>query len=588
MKKIVLIIVIALSIFGLSSCKDNGPTINDDGSVTEQFEYLLVATEDVQFYDNYSKNPYVEYIETMVWNTDDEERDVYIDFEFQAPLTGQELDQIVTMFATGEYLDIMSVQHYKRAGSVKDLYDQGVILDLTYYVENYMPNYVAFLEAHPDYGKFATSEVDGEQKYLELYNYNDSAESFWGFQYRRDWIVEYADDVYPGTEFTRWEDENGYYRDDVIFPNGSSDPIYISDWEWMFKIFQYALNDLGINDGYVTTVPYSGYAGTGEMISGSSGGWYLDDDIIEYGPTTDSFRSYLKTVSSWYENGWLDTRFAERTNDMFYQIHVTGVMSGKVGLWYSNVNTLDDNIVSGLPNSSENGYTEGAFVFGARQPINDVYGDEVEPFVFYQPSLEFDSIVITEKASEKDLVALFTLLDYGFSDEGAFIKTFGLNAEQYLITQNELMTREDLQNGSFETVVVDGVEKYKYVEKVNEDQKLRQAINGTRFFGLQTNLIREMGYTDTKAHSMTQIDYYISTGYLRDSFIGQMTSEQLENYAKTQSNLMTFLSRSIPAFVNGEKNPYDDEDWNALVAAINKYKPNDVTSDLQDLLDKYN
>ena len=63
-----------------------------------------------------------------------------------------------------------------------------------------------------------------------------------------------------------------------------------------------------------------------------------------------------------------------------------------------------------------------------------------------------------------------------------------------------------------------------------------------------------------------------------------MTPEQLQNYSKTNTNLTSFLSRTIPSFVTGEKDPNSDVDWNALVNAINKYNPNAVTQDLQTLL----
>ena len=139
MKKIVLLVCAMTFALFLVSC-DDGSTENPDGSITEHFDYYLVKNEDISFYSDYSKNPYVEYIETMPWNTTDEGKDVYIDFEFQAPAAGQELNQIVTMLSTGSYLDIMSIQHYKRAGSVKDLYEQGIVLELTEYVETYMPN----------------------------------------------------------------------------------------------------------------------------------------------------------------------------------------------------------------------------------------------------------------------------------------------------------------------------------------------------------------------------------------------------------------------------------------------------------------
>ena len=97
--------------------------------------------------------------------------------------------------------------------------------------------------------------------------------------YRRDWVVKYAEPTeyvwdwdsayvqengHPAvtpleaavesgnmegwkanevTEFTAnpGDDPDNTYTDNVIFPSGTSDPLTISDWEWMFEAFDAAL-----------------------------------------------------------------------------------------------------------------------------------------------------------------------------------------------------------------------------------------------------------------------------------------------------------------------------------------------------------
>lgn len=44
------------------------------------------------------------------------------------------------------------------------------------------------------------------------------------------------------------------WADDVVFPGGGTDPVYISDWEWTFGIFETAMEALGITDSYCVSV----------------------------------------------------------------------------------------------------------------------------------------------------------------------------------------------------------------------------------------------------------------------------------------------------------------------------------------------
>jgi len=592
MRKFISISIFALLVFALVSCKSN--TSNNGDSVTEEFSWFGTVANDLNYYDSMDDNPVMQYLNLLSFNTNDEGQDVHLSFDFQTPVSGQELSTSVTMISTGTYTDVMSMSSYKQAGSVLDLYEQGIALDLTYYVENYMPNYLAFLDSHPDYARTASVNIDGEKKYIELYSYQENFVAWCGWQYRRDWIVEYADNVYGGTPFTSWTDTDGYH-DDVVFPSGGSDPIYISDWEWMFEIFKYAREDLEISGGHVMSLYYPGYIRTGDLVASFGGGnpmYYQEDGVVQAGMTSDNFRTYLQAMNTWYANGWIDTHFAERTSDAFYQTAINDIFMGKVGLWIGSAPTLEDGIQNGLPNSPENGYTEGAMVFGARQPINDVYGSEeqqnIVPYTFYQPTLEGTSIIITEAAKDKDLVALCSLLDYMFSEEGKILFQYGLSKEQYELTQNDFMTEYGFTNGAWEWIEEsDGEMNIKMVDGVDPGSDLEGALKAGRFFGLGTREYEHSVYSATETHSREEWEVYTQTGNFLDSLIGQMSPDDAETYSKLFSQINSFLERNVPALINGEKDPYDDDDWNAFVNAINKYNPSTGTEILQELLERF-
>ncbi len=133
-------------------------------------------------------------------------------------------------------------------------------MDITEYVEKYMPNYVAYLEQNPERKMLCTSTDDeGKTHYYQICMLGDSVRNPWqGYMYRRDWIVKYATpteyvwdwdsdtvkknghpEVTPLSEakkqnnLTGWkknevtsfsasdgDDPDNTYEDNVIFPSG--------------------------------------------------------------------------------------------------------------------------------------------------------------------------------------------------------------------------------------------------------------------------------------------------------------------------------------------------------------------------------
>lgn len=561
----------------------------------------MMEGKDSTYYSDYSENPVIQYRMTKEYKGENG-KSTKINFEFKVPPAGSDLNNLTTMISTGDYTDMMDIALY--SGSIVDLYEEGVIQDLTPYVEKYMPNYIAYLEAHPDLKVTATNLVNGEKKYIQLYNYHypSTLEQWCGYEYRRDWIIKYGKNPMDGSTFngkyTVTNPDGTYdmtsWEDNVVFPSGGSDPIYLSDWEWMFNIFKTALKEEGIKDGYCMSLSHGGFDPAGFLVSSFGGGgsiWYKNKDKIELGLTSDNFRTYLKTVNQWYKNGWIDTAFPEHASDMFYKIDDTKVRQGKVGLWIG----IESELIGKL--ATEEGYSKDMVVYAARPPINDLYGTEaqknVQPYAFYQMGQEGQAVVITDKAAEKDMVALCSFID-SLYDEKNILLNNGLNKEQYDTTKNEFYTKYGLTEGSYTvTMNSEGIQEVEYNDLLKKDDSLKSACIANR---LQLGLIglpdgyKLIDKTKTEAWNHAQAEWkaYTETGMLYSSFYSQLTAEEGSEASKISSNVKEFAYKNIPSFVLGTRDPASDTDWNAYLKAINKYNPDKVTQIHQKLLETLN
>ena len=587
----VILILAMLAAMSLAGCGEKTPTSGD----TIKFGVWMLNGEDSAYYAKYEQNPGIEYLLSKTWGPDNKK----VELEFFIPVAGAQQENFNTLLSTGDYPDMMNTTMY--TGSYVDLYEQGIILDLTELIDQYMPNYKAFLAANPDVAKYATHLVDGERKFLTLQNYRDGVGYNWGgYIYRRDWIIKYGKNPKDGSAFSGsytgtlpdGSVDKSSWEDNVVFPSGGADPVYISDWEWMFEIFQRALDDQGVTDGYVTSLSYPGYIGTGDLtcsFGGGSAAWYTNkSDEIVFGGNSDDFRVYLQAMNTWWENGWIDKAFSERSNDMFFRIDDTSVRSGKVGLWYGVQNMLIGSLDDG------EGLKAGLVAYGARQPINDIYGSaaqqNVEPYTMYQQGREGGSWIITDKAKDKDLATFLTMLDYMYSEEGSIIGTMGLNKAQYEATQNELYTRLGLTDGSYTRVPAEqerGTKIYAFVDTVQfEGGSLMSACKPNRFFFMDAvSKYLERG-SESYLSSLDQWVWYENTGFMQGSFTSQVSPDNQKTVAKTMTNITEFMAKSVPPFIKGEKDPFSDADWESYVKAINKYNPAKVTTIYQELLDQ--
>lgn len=568
----------------LSACGSGGA--DNDTS----FTYVLSTGEQTHFYAEYEDNPAVQYWLSKEWDADGDGKGKKVSIDFITLPAGAESDNINTMLGTGEYPMILDVT-YSSEKPVQ-LYEEGIALDITEYVEQYMPNYRAWMEAHPELGSRLTNMVNGERRYLGLYAVNDAPEQAWGgYCYRRDWIVKYGTNPETGAAFSgHWDGDN--WIDDVVFPSGNTDPIYISDWEWMLDIFAKAIENLGITDGYALSIYYPGYLGTGDFMSGfgAPSSYYIDENgVCQGGFETENFRAYLECMNTWYANGWIDPQFDERASDMFYMVNTAATFAGKVGAWYGQLGTLGNAMDNSGGDTSN--LTNGIVVAGAPQPINDIYGtDECkyqEPFAYYANSLISNCVVFTNKCEGMDLPTLFTAIDYLYEEDGgAMLKAYGLSAEQVEEFDCQWYRDRNLAEGTY-TVGTDENGNTTYTVNpvlVNDQEGLESAAKLNRTIGLSQQKGRQYGYPESKQHWIDMWMYYDNTGSIGNEITSQFTTEQQEVVEATNNYVNTYMNRTIPRFVNGDLDPTNDKDWGDYCATIVKYKPYEYCDFVNEIL----
>ena len=586
-KWIALMVAVVVMLVGMQLYYGNiGGTTAQSATPETTFDWWIYSGTSSEYYDNYAENPAIQYTLRQGWGP--EEKGIAL--SFLQPPPGSEADNYATMIASGDLPDIIDAVI---CDPPRIMVEKGYGLEITDYVLAYMPNYVELVHSNPVFFNNAVSvDADGNEHYYGLTNLQDGYDAvFQGYMYRRDWIVKYGTNPVTGAAFT-----GGYtdpkdadsWTDDVIFPSGGPDPIYISDWEWMFEIFTRAQADLGIADKYCISLYYPGFTWSGGLLSCFGGGvnvWYQDENgKVHFGGNEEPFKTYLQCMHAWYEKGWLDHDFNQRTSDAFYQIDSTSVRQGMIGMWNGQQSEL-----GGRLDMHDGGYTEGIFVAGAAYPINDVYGPEscqnVPPNCVMGGELTGGGVIITPKAKDKDLPALLSYLDYFYSEEGALIRTLGLSAEQVAdFPENTFYADNGLPDGAY---FVNKEGKYQKVDTlVTDSGQLNTAVGFNKAPGLLLVENVDLGYADTYQASLDQWLKYPNTGFFQGT---RTTNEMSQEDSKTCDDLrakaLEYMTKNCANFITGQSN--FDKDWDKWCTVLKKYKVDSVTEIYQYYVDNY-
>ena len=246
---------------------------------------------------------------------------VHVDFRAVSDETAQNFNLMV---ASGDWADIMVWgSNYYSGGAVKAVED-GVFMELTDVINEYMPNYSSLIQDKDIYPQVIMN--DGKIGEIFPIDWGTSKPGT-GPIVRKDWLddlgidpasIETYDDYH--TMLTRFKNEKG-----------ASQALYLGPYG----------------------VPYGNYLAAGYGIaaycdpSSDTGSFYQEDGTIKFGLIQPKFKDYLTMIHAWYEEGLISSDYISHSD---IQISAGDVTDGSTGLWYHMSQIMSEHVAqSGDP-----------------------------------------------------------------------------------------------------------------------------------------------------------------------------------------------------------------------------------------------
>jgi len=517
-----------------------------DFSEHETFTYWLYATPN-DYYASYSDNPVTQYL-NYKFN---------VTIEFEQPATGTEADSLSLMFGTGEYTDAIDMAYY--TGSVAELYEDGVIVDIAEYLE-YMPNLKKLLDENEDYRKTC---FDDYGRMLTLRGISVEDEVRWGgLVYRRDIL----------------ETMTGGY---IFFPSGNDEPTTIEDWEYMLPLFKAYFEAAGMVDYAPLIIPYNGYFATGELASGFgvNTNFYLEGDTVKFGPIEEGFYNYLVKMHEWYEAGYIYQDFASRTNDLFYLPNTNLTYGAAAGAWFGLSSQIGDTM--SMPD-----YGLYFDVYAAISPLDTEHGvTEAFPFAWV-PSYDPGTTGVAITSACEDIPKFLSIIDYLYGEEGGMMRQNGLTAEQAAEANIELYFDNGLENGVY-WITDDGEFVFNPVLTAGGGTMDAEPFISVRYPTLSINT-----YMNQTVREEELVASEIWARYHDSETIGKLPGslsypvEESITLTDNSTIIYEYIDTMAPKFIMGTEE-LTEESWNAFVEQIKAYGIEESLQIQQDAYDRY-
>ena len=275
---------------------------------------------------------------------------------------------------------------------------------------------------------------------------------------------------------------------------------------------------------YPLQMDYSGIAESGDLISffgGGNGLFSLDSDgKVRYNGSSDNFRTYVQCMAEWHKRGYIGPAAPERS-----------------GMWMGTLSQLG---------AAMDSADSGMCVYGAAQPVNDVYGGEAQqgrnPDTFRSNPMTGAGSIVTDKAKNKDLAVLFTAWDYFYSYEGGLLRSYGFSNEQTDLLNNDFYREWGLDETGAYTVISNGngTESYRLNRDRDKDPALAGSLAATRINGMTSNANVDRDNTPLVQHAVDLWARYENTGSITPEITGQLDADASAQNETILTNLTAY------------------------------------------------
>ena len=319
------------------------------------------------------------------------QKETGVTLEFIHPVGGSELDSFNLMLNSGNLPDLIQLSNESwYNGGLQAMYDDGIIVDITPYLDEYAPQYKEVIEYDPL--GYAQTHSDG--KVLGFYKITHADKiPYIRFNTNKAWLEE------AGMKEPKTISEYEAYFDWILENKPGTTPVY-------FQLdFDQAMNlTMGAFD-----ILYN---------------WYLDradGRTVRYWANSEGYKQWLALMNEWYNKGYFHRDFASLTGAEVDALFA----AGKVGCIAASVDYTESSVASefAVTNFPYMRPTED-YVLGSNLASNPV-GD----------GGDYITVITT---SCKNVEAAVQYLNYGYTFEGSLPFNFGEEGKSWEWDENNM------------------------------------------------------------------------------------------------------------------------------------------------------
>ncbi|HJA93451.1 MAG TPA: hypothetical protein H9717_10125 [Candidatus Eisenbergiella merdipullorum] len=419
--------------------------------------------------------------------------------------------------------------------------DDGIFWDLTDHIQQYAPDYYAWLQSNPAYDR-AMKTDDGRYYgfgfFREDGGWNDS---YQGPVVRKDWLEECGLEI----------------------------PKTISEFENVIRVFneKYGATFNTYYSGRFRPVGLAGAFGAyGTAEASGNYGWFIKDGKISLAAAQPEWREYISWLNGLWEEGLIDHDIlTEDDTTIKDKIH-----NDKCGISLTSMGQLTN------WNSEREAAGKEAVWIGIPYPTAD---DGSISCIFGGPGIGTQAAVITKTADEETMKLCLQMLNYAYTEEGSLYWNYGEEGVSW--EYNE-----------------EGVPTFTGLVKDDPDVDPMTKYNGATFGGpciQATNLLYEKNSADAIAANDTWYYVYpddeakneaVTSGW-KWPVGATYTTEESDELDEIGQNISTYVDENGGAFLTGAKDIDDDAVWEQYLADLEAYNITRILEIRQACYDRY-
>ena len=283
-------------------------------------------------------------------------------------------------------------------------------------------------------------------------------------------------------------------------------------------------------------------------------GWYTEDGVVHSSYIEDAMKDYLLMVSQWYEEGlvWKDFASGGSVMTSMQSSASDAILGGDMALIYTESSDLDTLNEDGTAHWV--GFAEPTLTPGEMVHTIDV-------------GLSSTSISWCISTACENVELACKYLDYFYTDEGSFLADYGVEGEGHEMVDGEPVLTEIITN--------------------NPDIAMRVALciytvddtprktNGGRLLSAYSQWVTSA--MDQWSSNIDGAGFYPSGAAL--------TPDESSEYSILMSDIATYLTETIPQFVNGTLDV--ETQWDSYVETLKGMGIEDCVAFKQAAYDRY-